>query len=261
MEKADEKRAQPAESKSAAELAYEWDDEGVEEDKPKTPKKETPKKSGKSAAVLKAEAEVTPGRKSSRTPKLTQKMLESQSQKNLKDPEPEESDEDEEGEESVDAIAKELEKSDSSDSKKSPKGGKGSPKKGKKPAMEGEKSKEEWVDLIFGANGEKVMEGGKKKGGEKDVKDDAKAEEDGDGEDFVPENDTPKTKRGGRPKKKGLDETCEGVGKLGSNMYFYDGGPYMDSDEEDDRIKDKKADAEPARKSSRANKGRLKRIF
>ena len=139
---------------------------------------------------------------------------------------------DDEGEESVDAIAKELEKSDSSDAKKSPKGGKGSPKKGKKPAMEGEKSKEEWVDLIFGANGEKVTEGGKKKGEDKEAKNGAKAgEEDADGEDFVPENDTPKTKRGGRPKKKGLDETCEGVGKLGSNMYFYDGGPYMDSDE------------------------------
>ena len=181
-------------------------------------------------------------------------MLESQSQKNLKDPEPEESEEevsvyicilvkctvvklvllqaDEDGEESVDAIAKELEKSDSTDAKKSPKGGKGSPKKGKKPAMEGEKSKEEWVDLIFGANGEKVTEGGKKKGEDKEAKNDAKAgEEEADGEDFVPENDTPKTKRGGRPKKKGLDETCEGVGKLGSNMYFYDGGPYMDSDE------------------------------
>ena len=63
---------------------------------------------------------------------------------------------DDEGEESVDAIAKELEKSDSADAKRSPKGAKGSPKKGKKPAMEGEKSKEEWVDLIFGANGEKV---------------------------------------------------------------------------------------------------------
>ena len=258
-DKVDEKRSQPAENKSAAELAYEWDDEGVEEEKPKTPKKETPKKSGKSAAVLKAEAEVTPGRKSSRTPKLTQKMLESQSQKNLKDPEPEESEEDEEGEESVDAIAKELEKSDSTDSKKSPKG-KGSAKKGKKPAMEGEKSKEEWVDLIFGANGEKVMEGGKKKVEEKDDKKDTKAGEEGDDtEDFVPENDTPKTKRGGRPKKKGLDETCEGVGKMGSNMYFYDGGPYIDSDEEDDRIKDKKADSEPARKSSRANKGKFLR--
>ena len=163
---------------------------------------------------------------------------------------------DDEGEESVDAIAKELEKSDSTDSKKSPKGGKGSPKKGKKPAMEGEKSKEEWVDLIFGANGEKVTEGGKKKGEDKEAKNDAKdGDGDADGEDFVPESDTPKTKRGGRPKKKGLDETCEGVGKLGSNMYFYDGGPYMDSDEEDDRIKDKKADSEPARKSSRANKG------
>lgn len=263
-DKADGKRSKPTENKSAAELAYEWDDEGVEEDKPKTPKKETPKKSGKSTAVLKAEAEVTPGRKSSRTPKLTQKMLESQSQKNLKDPEPEESEEDEEGEEgeeSVDAIAKELEKSDSAESKKSPKG-KGSAKKGKKPAMEGEKSKEEWVDLIFGANGEKVMEGGKKKKAEeKDDKDDTKAGEGGDdAEDFVPENDTPKTKRGGRPKKKGLDETCEGVGKMGSNMYFYDGGPYIDSDEEDDRIKDKKADSEPARKSSRANKGQNKRL-
>ena len=46
---------------------------------------------------------------------------------------------------------------------------------------------------------------------------------------------------------------------MGSNMYFYDGGPYIDSDEEDDRIKDKKADSEPARKSSRANKGKFYR--
>lgn len=37
--KAEEKRSQPAENKSAAELAYEWDDDGVEEEKPKTPKK------------------------------------------------------------------------------------------------------------------------------------------------------------------------------------------------------------------------------
>ena len=37
--KAEEKRSQPTENKSAAELAYEWDDEGVEEEKPKTPKK------------------------------------------------------------------------------------------------------------------------------------------------------------------------------------------------------------------------------
>ena len=35
------------------------------------------------------------------------------------------------------------------------------------------------------------------------------------------------------------------------------GGLYIDSDEEDDRIKDKKADSEPARKSSRANKGKI----
>ena len=33
------------------------------------------------------------------------------------------------------------------------------------------------------------------------------------------------------------------------------GGPYIDSHEEDDRIKDKKADSEPARMSSRDNKG------
>ena len=38
-EEKEEKRSQPAENKSAAELAYEWDDEGVEEEKPKTPKK------------------------------------------------------------------------------------------------------------------------------------------------------------------------------------------------------------------------------
>ena len=70
------------------------------------------KKSGKSAAVVKAEAKVTPGRKSSRQRKLTQKMMESWSQKNLKDPESEDFEEDKE---SLDAIAEELEKSDSSD--------------------------------------------------------------------------------------------------------------------------------------------------
>merc|ERR1712112_655379 len=118
-EKKAEARSQKSEAKTAAELAYEWDDEGVEEEK--VSKKEKEKKSSpkKSAAVLKAEAEVTPGRKSSRTPKPTQRKLESESQKNLKDPEEEEGGSGDGGEEeSVDAIAKELEKSE--DSKKSP---------------------------------------------------------------------------------------------------------------------------------------------
>ena len=170
----------------------------------------------------------------------------------------------EEDEESVDAIAKELEKSDS-DTKTSPGSGKkGSAKKGKKPVSE-EKSKEEWVNLIFGENGEKVTEKGVKgsekggKGGKTgDAKDKGEEEEGPDSEEFLPD-DTPKAKKGGRPKKKGLDETLDGVAKLGSNMYFYtgpggsDSPPPLDSDEEDLPIK--KADSEPARKSSRANKG------
>lgn len=213
---ADEKRSQKSENKTAAELAYEWDDEGVEEEKPK--KKESPKKKeGKSAAVLRAEAEVTPGRKSSRTPKPTQRKLESEGQKNLsiKDP----ADEDEEDEESVDAIAKELEKSDGT----SPGKGKGSPKKGKKPVSE-EKSKEEWVNLIFGENGEKVTDKGRKAGEEEKPKAAKAAGADGDdAEDYVPTDDTPKSKKGGRPKKKGLDDQFEEVEKLGSNMYFYTG--------------------------------------
>ena len=280
---ADEKRSQKSENKTAAELAYEWDDEGVEEEKPK--KKESPKKKeGKSAAVLRAEAEVTPGRKSSRTPKPTQRKLESEGQKNLsiKDP----ADEDEEDEESVDAIAKELEKSDGT----SPGKGKGSPKKGKKPVSE-EKSKEEWVNLIFGENGEKVTDKGRKAGEEEKPKAAKAAGADGDdAEDYVPTDDTPKSKKGGRPKKKGLDDQFEEVEKLGSNMYFYTGPggsrfpfsrrfykilftsykfllilliftsgsppPYNDSDEEDLPIK--KENAAPARKSGRANKGLLK---
>ena len=250
-----EARSQKTETKSAAELAYEWDDDGVEDEKPEklktTPEKKTPKKKEKSAAVLRAEAEVTPGRKSSRTPKPTQRKLESESQKNLKDPEEDEEQEESGEEESVDAIAKELEKSDG-DSKKSPKG-KGSPKKGKKSGNE-EPSAEEWEKMIFGENGEKVTDKGRKVGDEK-----PKDKEDGpEAEEFLPD-DTPKTKKGGRPKKKGLDETQEGVAKLGSNMYFYtgpgmsDSPPPLDSDEEDLPIK--KPDAEPARKSSRANKG------
>ena len=267
----EEARSVKQDTKSAAELAYEWDDDGIEDEKPspaKTPKKKSEPKPKASPVV-----DVTPGRKSSRTPKPTQRKLESESQKNLKEPEEEEDGDDEEeneaeeDEESVDAIAKELEKSDS-DTKTSPGSGKkGSPKKGKKPVSE-EKSKEEWVNLIFGENGEKVTEKGVKgaeKGG-KGGKTESKGEE-GEGpdaEEFLPD-DTPKAKKGGRPKKKGLDETLDGVAKLGSNMYFYtgpggsDSPPPLDSDEEDLPIK--KADSEPARKSSRANKGGLRDLF
>ena len=60
-----------------------------------------------------------------------------------------------------------------------------------------------------------------------------------------------------------LDEKLDGVAKLGSNMYFYTGpggndSPPLDSDDEDLPIK--KADAEPARKSSRANKGTNRKL-
>merc|ERR1711983_766310 len=108
---------------------------------------------------------------------------------------------------------------------------------------------------------------GGKKGGSDD-KDDKKESKDKDEEgpeEFLPDTDlTTKSKKGGRPKKKGLDDKFEGVSKLGSNMYFYTGPggnespPPLDSDEEDLPIK--KADSEPARKSSRANKGRNTRL-
>jgi len=262
--KKEEARSVKQDTKTAAELAYEWDDDGIEDEKPspsKTPKKKPESKPKESPSV-----DLTPGRKSSRTPKPTQRKLESESQKNLK-PEEEEEEGDEEDEESVDAIAKELEKSDS-DKSPSSGGKKLSAKKGKKPVSE-EKSKEEWVNLIFGENGEKVTEkgvkgGDTKKGGDaKDAKAEGEDEEGPETEEFLPE-DTPKAKKGGRPKKKGLDETLDGVAKLGSNMYFYtgpggsDSPPPLDSDEEDLPIK--KADSEPARKSSRANKGRNTRL-
>merc|ERR1712029_642101 len=88
-------------------------------------------------------------------------------------------------------------------------------------------------------------------------------EEGPEGEQLDVPDDTPKAKKGGRPKKKGLDEIQDGVAKLGNNMYFYTGpqgneSPPLDSDEEDLPIK--KADSEPARKSSRANKGRNTRL-
>ena len=254
--KKEEARSVKQDTKTAAELAYEWDDDGIEDEKPSPAK--TPKKKSESKPKGPPVVDVTPGRKSSRTPKPTQRKLESESQKNLKETEEEEEEEDgdEEDEESVDAIAKELEKSDSD---KSPGSGgkKMSAKKGKKPVSE-EKSKEEWVNLIFGENGEKVTEKGVKGGKSGEAKETKADGEEPDSEEFLPE-DTPKTKKGGRPKKKGLDETLDGVAKLGSNMYFYtgpggsDSPPPLDSDEEDLPIK--KADSEPARKSSRANKG------
>merc|ERR1719445_2405896 len=222
--KKEEARSVKQDTKTAAELAYEWDDDGIEDEKPSPAK--TPKKKSESKPKGPPVVDVTPGRKSSRTPKPTQRKLESESQKNLKETEEDEEDGDEEDEESVDAIAKELEKSDSD---KSPGSGgkKMSAKKGKKPVSE-EKSKEEWVNLIFGENSEKVTEKGVKGGKTGDAKEAKTEGEEPDSEEFLPE-DTPKTKKGGRPKKKGLDETLDGVAKLGSNMYFYTGPGGSDS--------------------------------
>merc|ERR1712013_106331 len=68
-------------------------------------------------------------------------------------------------------------------------------------------------------------------------------------------------KKGGRPRKKDLDEKMDGVAKLGSNMYFYTGPggaespPSLHSDDEDLPVNEKKAESEPARKSGRAGKG------
>merc|ERR1719458_1231274 len=72
-------------------------------------------------------------------------------------------------------------------------------------------------------------------------------------------------KKGGRPRKKDLDEKMDGVAKLGSNMYFYTGpgGATNDSpinsddDEETVKVKEKN---ENARKSGRANKGKNSRL-
>ena len=67
-------------------------------------------------------------------------------------------------------------------------------------------------------------------------------------------------KKGGRPRKKDLDEKLDGVAKMGSNMYFYTGpggaesSPSLLSDEEHAPIK-KQQETEGARKSSRASKG------
>merc|ERR1712036_77833 len=73
------------------------------------------------------------------------------------------------------------------------------------------------------------------------------------------------TKKGGRPRKKDLDEKMDGVAKLGSNMYFYTGpggatnDSPLNSDEEDDGKGGKKGDSN-ARKSGRSNKGKNSRL-
>merc|ERR1712156_1241919 len=72
-------------------------------------------------------------------------------------------------------------------------------------------------------------------------------------------------KKGGRSRKKDLDEKMDGVAKLGSNMYFYtgpggaDSPPSLHSDDEDLPVNAKK-ESEPARKSGRAGKGRNPRL-
>ena len=125
----------------------------------------------------------------------------------------------EDEEESVDAIAAELEKSDPEVKKAGVKSPKKGPKKG--PKKEGEKE-EDWVSLIFGENGEKVTEKGKKVGEkEKEGEDKAESGELPDAEEFLMEQTQFFTKgkdgsakKGGRPRKKDLDEKMDGVAKL-----------------------------------------------
>merc|ERR1711915_373897 len=249
-------KAKKSQAVKAAELEQDWEDEGMdvdsELDKSKT------KSVSKPLAKEKTDTEFTP-RKSSRAPKPTEKKLESDNQKNLNT---------EDMEESVDAIAKELEKSDS-EVKKAGKKDK-SPKKGKKQQQDGE-SKEDWVALIFGENGEKVTEKGTPRS-KLAKSDENKTEEIGpEAEEFL-EEQTPffssknkGSKKGGRPRKKDLDEKMDGVAKLGSNMYFYTGPGGADSpsslhsDDEDLPVNAKK-ESEPARKSGRAGKGRNPRL-
>jgi len=251
-------KAKKSQAVKAAELAEDWDEEGdslepVEKSKSKPV-------AAKTVAKDKMEPEFTP-RKSSRAPKPTEKKLESENQKNLNS---------EEMEESVDAIAKELEKTDS-EVKKAGKKEK-SPKKGKKQQQDGE-NKEDWVALIFGENGEKVTEKGTPKSKQVSKPEDNKTEEMGpEAEEFL-NDQTPffsaknkGAKKGGRPRKKDLDEKMDGVAKLGSNMYFYTGPggaespPSLHSDDEDLPVNQKKQDSEPARKSGRAGKGRNPRL-
>eukprot|EP00092_Neocalanus_flemingeri_P036308 GFUD01039530.1.p1 GENE.GFUD01039530.1~~GFUD01039530.1.p1 ORF type:complete len:1126 (-),score=436.20 GFUD01039530.1:24-3401(-) len=256
-------KAKKSQAVKAAELEQDWDDEGGD-NLPETVEDSTPKPvASKSEPKGKMEPEFTP-RKSSRAPKPTEKKLESENQKNLNT---------DEMEESVDAIAKELEKSDS-EVKKSGKKEK-SPKKGKK-QQTGE-NKEDWVTLIFGENGEKVTEKGTPKSKQAKSEDNKTEEEEmgPEAEEFLLDQ-TPffskKTKdstvkKGGRPRKKDLDEKMDGVAKMGSNMYFYtgpgggDSPPSLHSDDEDLPVKNKQQqEVEGARKSGRAGKGRNPRL-
>jgi len=252
-------KAKKSQAVKAAELEQDWDEEGdnLEETVKKTPKPVASKSEPKG----KMETEFTP-RKSSRAPKPTEKKLESENQKNLNT---------DEMEESVDAIAKELEKSDS-EVKKSGKKEK-SPKKGKKQQQTGE-NKEDWVTLIFGENGEKVTEKGTPKSKQAKPEENKTEEEEmgPEAEEFLMDQ-TPffssknkGAKKGGRPRKKDLDEKMDGVAKLGSNMYFYtgpggaDSPPSLHSDDEDFPVKKKEQEVEGARKSGRAGKGRNPRL-
>jgi len=254
----------------AAEIEKDWSDEEEEEEegskvdvtveaeeedeKEATDEVEAALKSPKLKLVDDAKTpEFTP-RKSGRAPKPTEKKLESQQQENLKT---------EDMEESVDAIAKELEKTDTEVNKSGKKDSK-SPKKGKKGGRQQGENKEDWVTLIFGENGEKVTEKGKKKGAEIDDKDELDIPE---AEEFLmdqtPFQSKDKSKKSGRPRKKDLDEKMDGVAKLGSNMYFYTGpgggqggredSPSLSDEEEKNQVESK-------RKSGRAGKGRNPRL-
>jgi len=286
VEKEEEEVAAPEEAKAeetkktaatekvkAADLADDWAEEGdgdEEEAKEEEKSVETPKAKKaekKPTEESMAEADNTPVRKSGRAPKPTEKLLEGKQQEKVKLVDDEEDDD----EESVDAIAAELEKSDSEVKKtggkktKSPK--KGGPKQGE--------NQEDWVSLIFGENGEKVTEKGKK-AGDKDKEekgDKADAEELPDAEEFLMEqtqffskDKAGSAKKGGRPRKKDLDEKLDGVAKLGSNMYFYTGpggatneSPLNSDDEEEGGVKVKEK-SDSARKSGRANKGKNSRL-
>eukprot|EP00090_Calanus_glacialis_P002838 TRINITY_DN1209_c0_g1_i1.p1 TRINITY_DN1209_c0_g1~~TRINITY_DN1209_c0_g1_i1.p1 ORF type:complete len:1016 (-),score=414.02 TRINITY_DN1209_c0_g1_i1:154-3201(-) len=255
-------KAKKSQAVKAAELEQDWDEEGGENPPDETVEKSksTPKPTAsKSVPKDKMEPEFTPKR-SSRAPKPTQKKLESENQKNLNT---------EDMEESVDAIAKELEKSDS-EIKKSGKKEK-SPKKGKKQQQDGE-NKEDWVALIFGENGEKVTEKGTPKSKQAKPEENKTEEMGPEAEEFLVDQ-TPffssknkGAKKGGRPRKKDLDEKMDGVAKLGTNEYFYTGPggaespPSLHSDDEDLPVNAKKQDSEPARKSGRAGKGRNPRL-
>jgi len=246
----------------AADLAEDWNEEGEDENGEKPEKAVEKVAEEKSEKMAEAEVDTTPVRKSGRAPKPTEKLLEGKQQEKMKPVEDEE--------ESVDAIAAELEKSDPEVKKagvKSPK--KGSAKKG--PKKEGDKE-EDWVSLIFGENGEKVTEKGKKVGEKKEGEGKDEAEELPDAEEFLMEQTQffskgkdGSAKKGGRPRKKDLDEKMDGVAKLGSNMYFYTGpggatneSPInSDDDEETVKVKEKN---ESARKSGRANKGKNSRL-